>query len=112
MIDSDDRWNRRDQQRCRKHINNTSEIELVKLSQAFEKWQFTAAEMAGQQRKLSGAMKRMLNRALSGAFEAWQSNAADSKREGAALAKGLMRLINGKLGAAFEIELVKLSQCV
>ena len=34
-----------------------------KLSMAWEKWQFTAAEMARQQFMLAGAMNRMLKRA-------------------------------------------------
>ena len=34
-----------------------------KLSMAWEKWQFTAAEMARQQFMLAGALNRMLKRA-------------------------------------------------
>ena len=34
-----------------------------KLSMAWEKWQFTAAEMARQQFMMAGAMNRMLKRA-------------------------------------------------
>ena len=32
-----------------------------------------------EQRKMSGALSRMINRTLSAAFEAWQSNAAKGK---------------------------------
>ena len=36
-----------------------------KLSMAWEKWQFTAAEMARQQFLLAGALTRMLKRKMS-----------------------------------------------
>ena len=51
-----------------------------KLSMAFEKWQFTAAEMARQQFLLAGAMNRMLKRQLSMAFEKWQYEAKEMAR--------------------------------
>ena len=44
-----------------------------KLSMAFEKWQFEAAEMKRAQYFLTGAINRMLHRKLSMAFQKWRS---------------------------------------
>ena len=42
------------------------------ISQAWEKWQYEAAEAKRQQYMMAGAARRMLHRKLSMAFEKWQ----------------------------------------
>ena len=56
-----------------------------KLSMAFEKWQFEAAEMARSKYMMGGAIKRMLHRMLSMAWEKWQYTAAQMKAQQALL---------------------------
>jgi len=50
---------------------------LRKLSAAFEKWQYEAAEAARSQYMMGGAIRRMLMRKVSMAFEKWQEAAAE-----------------------------------
>ena len=46
-----------------------------KLGGALGRWREVASEMKDEQRKLSGALQRLLHRALSAGFETWQANA-------------------------------------
>ena len=68
-----------------------------KLSMAWEKWQFTAAEVARQQ-----FMLRMLNSKLSMAWEQWQFVAAEVARQQFMLAGALNRLVKSQLSMAWE----------
>ena len=50
-------------------------------------------EAIQEQCRLSGALQRMLNQALSAGFETWQANAAEGKDAEQKLRKGLMRMV-------------------
>ena len=45
----------------------------AKLAAVYGTWRETAGEMKDGKRKLSGAVQRMLKRALSASFETWQA---------------------------------------
>merc|ERR1712166_1600330 len=64
-----------------------------KLSMAWEKWQFTAAEMARQQFLMQRAINRLRNMKLSCAWEKWQQVYADLK---------FLNRMNRKLSMAWE----------
>merc|ERR1712086_689034 len=68
---------------------------------AWEKWQFTAAEMARQQFMLAGALNRMLKRKMSQAWEKWQATYAEGKYLAHTMGGALTRWMNQKLSACF-----------
>merc|ERR1712166_1444001 len=69
---------------------------------AWEKWQFTAAEMARQQFMMQGVLNRMLKRAMSFAWEKWQQVYADFKLANRMGGGAIRRMLNRKLGMAWE----------
>ena len=73
-----------------------------KLSMAWEKWQFTAAEMARQQFLLAGALNRMLKRADVAGWEKWQQVYADLKFANGMGGGAIRRMLNRKLSMAWE----------
>merc|ERR1711865_640927 len=89
-----------------------------KLSMAWEKWQFTAAEMARQQFLLAGALNRMVKRAMSMAWEKWQQVYADAKGANRMGGGAINRMLNRKLSMAWEkwqfttVEMVNRAYCV
>ena len=69
---------------------------------AWEKWQFTAAELARQQFLLQGALNRLLKRAMSMAWEKWQQVHADITAEKRTTSAALHRFLNRQLSMAWE----------
>ena len=73
-----------------------------KLSMAWEKWQFTAVEMARQQLMMQGALNRMVKRAMSMAWEKWQQVYGDAKVANRNGGGAINRMLNRKLSMAWE----------
>jgi len=68
---------------------------------AWEKWQFTAAEMARQQHLMAGAVRRMIFRKLSMAWEQWQQVCQEMRDQRAAMDAAMRKFLNQALNSAF-----------
>jgi len=74
----------------------------LKMSQAWEQWQFWYEEIKAQQFKLAGALNRMLKRQLSKAWEQWQYWYEQIKDQQFRLAGALNRMMKRQLSKAWE----------
>merc|ERR1719163_627518 len=74
----------------------------LKLSQAWEKWQYEAAEMKRQQDLLRRGLMRMIKRKLAMAMQKWRDEAAEAKRLKYAMGGAIRRMLNRKLSMAWE----------
>eukprot|EP00656_Telonema_subtile_P045126 TRINITY_DN513_c0_g1_i10.p1 TRINITY_DN513_c0_g1~~TRINITY_DN513_c0_g1_i10.p1 ORF type:complete len:166 (-),score=62.17 TRINITY_DN513_c0_g1_i10:65-562(-) len=73
-----------------------------KLSMAWEKWQFDAAEMAYQQQLIRRGLMRIIKAKLAAAVATWRQQAADAKRAAHMAGGAIRRMLNRKLSMAWE----------
>ena len=73
----------------------------LKLSAAWEQWQYWYAEVMHQKWMMSTALNRLRNRALSKAWEQWQYWYEDMMRQKDLLARGLAFLAKNLLARAY-----------